>query len=146
MSSFFFFVSSFLINGCLWVNVYKMESDLQQSEKRSSLSGGAVCEVSSRSIWVVHILSKMDLSLATAWPSLPVCPPLSLPLGPARAPLRSTLGPPGVPAPRALGFHKSMPFSFSWGSPSVSCFPFSGKHSPPGTESCASLGVSQLST
>lgn len=92
------------------------------------------------------ISSKMDLGLAIAWPSLPVCSPLLLPPGPARAPLRSALGPPGVPAPRALGFHKSMPFSFSWGSLSVSCLPFSGKHSPPGTGSCASLGVWQLST
>ena len=61
------------------------------------------------------------------------------PPGLARPPHRSALGPPGMPAPRALGFHKSMPLSFSWESPSISCFSFSGKHSPPGT-------VGQLST
>lgn len=33
-----------------------------------------MCEVSSRSVWLVHIFSKMDLSLATAWPS---CVPTS---------------------------------------------------------------------
>ena len=54
--------------------VYKTESDRQQNERQSSQGGGAVCEVS-RSIWLVHILSKMDLSLATAWPS---CVPTSL--------------------------------------------------------------------
>ena len=54
--------------------VYKTESDRQQNERQSSQGGGAVCEVS-RSIWLVHILSVMDLSLATAWPS---CVPTSL--------------------------------------------------------------------
>lgn len=67
-----------------------------------------------------HVLPKTHLSPATAWPSSPVRPPLSLPPGLSRPPRRSALGPPGVPAPRALAFHKSvLPFS-SWGSSSVS--------------------------
>ena len=95
------FVSSFLINSCLSVNVFKTESDQQQNERWSSLGGGAVCEVSSRSIWLGHIFSKMDLSLATAWPS---CVPTSLTAPrPGQATTQVCFGSPWNASPQGAG-------------------------------------------